>query len=252
MLGQIKRFILDGVFRLSTGISLGPAGMLFYGVFFAAVALYIVPLLLSRTGVELDVEFFTAMAPFVLLGGFLKASTHPVFGEPLVYVLFAAVVYALLYGSKRFEAFTGITYHKPLLLSGLVLLGVGLARVDFLVNQALLASILAWSLIAAVLLKAFWPRLWSPGFVVPVASHLFDASTTVAVLSAGGREKNFFAAYFLDLFGPYTIFGLKALVVIPLTYYVYTRFEGDERNYYLFLVALLGIVAGVRNIVYPS
>jgi uncharacterized membrane protein len=50
------------------------------------------------------------------------------------------------------------------------------------------------------------------------------------------------------MFGPEGMFLMKTLIIIPAVYYINREIEGEEKNYYLFLVALLGLALGTRNI----
>lgn len=81
-------------------------------------------------------------------------------------------------------------------------------------------------------------------YVVILFSHFLDASSTRIALRKGLRESRVLANLFLEIFGVYGIFLMKALIFIPITYYIL------EKNYakeLIFLLSIYGLVLGLRN-----
>jgi uncharacterized membrane protein len=107
---------------------------------------------------------------------------------------------------------------------------------------------MGWIIPFSLILKLFKKKLASYSFTVPIAAHYFDASTTVTSLAYGGAEKHVLAQFFINNFGPLGMFIMKTIVIIPIVYYINQNIDGEERNYYLFLIALLGLALGTRNL----
>lgn len=222
-----------------------------YAILFGALALYVVYPGVKKLGLEFDREFFMAVAPYVFLAGVIGAlgSNWGMYSPPMVFSAVLAGLGAILVLSKQLENRTGIGYYMPVMFAGLALLGVALTRFSF--NPGILDVFLpvtfAWAVVGYAVLKTFQPNLLRLEFVLPVAAHYLDASTTVAVLSMGGTENQVLAGYFVSMLGPYGIFVLKTLVIVPLVYYIEKSFRGEEKNYYLFLIAALGFAIATRN-----
>lgn len=254
MLSQVKSFLLQNFWDALVHGTYNPYNTLVYAIIFGFLALYVVYPGVKRLGLSFDREFFMAVSPYVLLAGALSAigsvSSALMFQEPVIAVLMLLLTILALLAGLWLEKRTGLAYHKTVMVAGLIFLGFALSIFSFddLTSLPLFTGLtVVWAVGGYVILRFVKPDLLNSGFTVPVAAHYLDASTTVAVLSTGGTENQVLAGYFVSLLGPYGIFLLKTLVIVPVVYYILENFEGDERNYYLFLVASLGFALAMRN-----
>lgn len=227
-----------------------------YALIFSYVALYLVFPLVKKLDLSFDRRFFVAISPYVFLGGILRAlRDHQVIDTilletPIIYVLMFFYVLGILVISKFLEERDVVEYHQLSLAVGLLSLGALISLFDsfnFTVFLQLLILTLAWLITGLGVLYLLKPDLISYSFILPVAAHFLDATSTVVALGQGAEEKHVLANFFINTLGPYGMFVMKGLVIIPATYYIIKEFEGEERNYYLFLITLLGIALATRN-----
>ncbi|MFB6191609.1 MAG: DUF63 family protein [Candidatus Nanohaloarchaea archaeon] len=225
-----------------------------YAVGFAAAAAYIGFPLLKRLGIELDRRFFLSVTPYILLGGAARVLEDRALVDsvllvtPFIYlVMFAATIGTLVAARYLF----GDEYYRPFGLVGAAGFLVTVAIYQFSNWQAVpltAAVLIATAGTGYLLLERYRPELAGYSFVVPVAAHYYDASTSVVALFFGGSEKHVLAQFFVDLFGLPGMFVMKTVVIVPAVYFIQRDFEGDRKKYYLFIVALLGLALGTRNL----
>jgi len=257
---EIKSFIIEKFWLpvADESVFYNPFNTAVYSVVFALGAAYIGKPLLQRLSVPLDRKFFLSISPYIFLGGAARSLKDVgiidtvLLETPLIYFLMFAGVVAALYGSLKLGELTEKPYHLYFGSAGLLALAANLSLYSFTGLSALaevLLLLLATGVGTYVAVSVLKPELASYGFVVPVVAHWFDASTSYVALMNGAAEKHVLARFFTDLFGPSGIFFVKLLLVVPATYYIFTELEGDEKRYYLFLIALLGIALGTRNLI---
>ena len=260
MLSGIKSFLVEKFWTpiVNESVYYNPFNTAVYAFLFGLAALYIVYPVSKRIGISFNREFFLGIAPYIFLGGALRSLKDLNIVEtvlletPLIYILMFIFTAGALFLSRKISEYREIEYYKLFGGIGLTTLLIVLSLYTFS-NLAALAYftglMVAWAVPFYLILKFLKPELLSYSFVVPVAAHYFDASTTVASLGFGGAEKHVVAQYFINSFGPAGMFLMKTAFIIPITYYILQNVEGEEKNYYLFLIALLGIAIGTRNLV---
>jgi uncharacterized membrane protein len=257
----IKSFLIQKFWIPITNESVyyNPFNTTLYAVLFAGAAAYIGKPLLEKLDVDLNREFFIGIAPYVFLGGAVRSLkdqniVNTIFLEtPFIYILIFGVVIAALGFSRYLDRSTEFEYYKTFSGIGLLLL----TGVIFLYNWSNLTGLamvlgVYLGLIAGLygFLKFFKPDYLNEMFFLPIAGHYFDgASSFVAIGSFGAEEKHVLGRFFIDLIGPSGMLLMKTLVIIPIVYIIYDDFDGDDRKYYLFLVAVLGFALGTRNLI---
>ncbi|MFB6190473.1 MAG: DUF63 family protein [Candidatus Nanohaloarchaea archaeon] len=253
----VKSFVLEKFWEPATGqaASYNVFNTSFYAVGFGAAAAYIGFPALKKMDVKIDRRFFLGITPFVLLGGAVRVLEDRALVEsvllvtPFIYFLMFFVTVGLLAATRKIW---GDNYYRPLAAIG---------SAGFLAT----ASLYAFSNIAALPLtlaifsvttgtgylavKHLRPSLAAPAFVLPVAAHYWDAASSVVALFYGGAEKHVLAQFFVDVLGLPGMFVMKTLVIVPVVYLLVRDMEGEKRLYYLFLVAVLGLALGTRNLV---
>lgn len=224
-----------------------------YAIGFAVAAAYIGFPLLKKLDVELNREFFLSITPFILLGGALRVLEDRAIVDsfllvtPFIYLwifLFTAVLLAstrYLFEDDYYRYFGGIGALGFIAILSLYQVS-NWSAIPLTFGVFILVAGAGY-----LALKQLKPELAKYSFTIPVAAHYWDASTTVTVLSYGGSEKHVLAQFFVDLFGPAGMFVMKTLVIVPAVYYIREDIEGERKQYYLFLIALLGLALGTRN-----
>lgn len=260
MLGQIKRFLIEKFWTpvANEAVYYNPFNTTVYAVLFGVAALYLVYPLSKKLGIKFNKEFFKGIAPFVFLGGAarslkdINAVNTVLLETPFIYIaLFIFTVTAIKLSQIAGER-TDTDYENILAVTGLIPLALTLSFYTVNNWQALglfLFTVALWASTGLLALKALKPELLTPAFTLPIAAHFLDASTTVTALEFGGSEKHVLARFFIENLGPYSMFLMKGLVIIPVVYYIYREIEGEERNYYLFLIAMLGFAIATRNLI---
>lgn len=260
LFSAVKSFVVEKFWTpvVNESVYYNPFNTAAYALIFAVAAAYLGWPLLKKMGVKVNREFFIAITPFIFLGGAIRALKD--INAANIFLLETPFIYFLMFGlflstaviALGLEKYFEIPYHKPMAVFATFLLAITLSFYSvaslpllgyFLVISAIWISVLLLGL------KIFAPQYLNKRFVLPVSGHYFDATTTfVAIGFAGAEEKHVLARYFIDFFGPSGIFIEKTLLILPVVYLLYTDFEGEKRDYYLFIVALLGFAIGTRNL----
>ncbi len=259
MLSGIKSFLVEKFWRpiVNESVYYNPFNTTVYALIFGIAALYIVYPVSKKLNVEFNRNFFIGIAPYIFLGGAARSLkdinviNSILLETPFIYLVMFFFTLGVLFGSKKLAQYQDIEYYKIFFSVGaLTLLTVlSLYRLSNLEAFLYFMTVMAvWIIPFYIILKLLKPNLLNYSFTIPVATHYFDASTTVASLAFGGSEKHVLAQFFITNFGPAGMFIMKTAVIIPIVYYINENIEGEEKNYYLFLIALLGIALGTRNI----
>lgn len=136
------------------------------------------------------------------------------------------------------------------LMTGLVFLSVAVTLVKPYINLGFLLEIILLTLIpfAAIYLPHIkWKKTISGLYLFPIFTHFFDAASTVKALEEGLNESQFLARIFIEYLGPNGIFIMKALIFIPLSYYVSEQIEENMSRDLLYMIGVYGLVLGLRN-----
>lgn len=263
--GGVKSFLLEKFWKpiVDESTFYNPFNTAAYSAVFALVAAYVAFPLLKKMDVEVDRRFIIAITPFVFLGGAarslkdLNVVNSFLLETPFIYIVLMSFGALTLYVSKKIGEETDFEYHMLAAVIGTTtLLGVLSAYTLKDLNALIMiAGVYGISVILLYGLGAFVNSKLDKMFYIPVFGHLFDAATSFTALTLLGPwnfreiEKHVLARFFVNPahFGPSGIFVMKLLIIVPATYYIYTEFEGEKRNYYLFLIAMLGFALGTRN-----
>jgi len=248
---------------------------------FAAILIAFIPLLtrlFERTKIKLDLKFYLAMVPFVLLGSSVRALVDFGYYPPLYVNLTQSIFFALLITPGVY-----FFIFLPALLS--VVLAYFAEKKWKIEAHKSIAAVGVFSLLFThLLLYSFYSMPGSAGFrILPlflvagfgavmcylfylfaerffpffrqkipfllVATHLFDASTTfVGMQFYGFWEKHVLPTFVINIFGPFSMYFLK-LLVIPVVVYALKDMENKtERDLIYFAVFVLGLAPGFRNL----
>lgn len=83
---------------------------------------------------------------------------------------------------------------------------------------------------------------------LPIWAHFLDAASTVIALENSFSESRLLARIFIELLGPYGIFLMKALIIVPLTFYAVRALDGKHALLSVYIITALGLILGIRNI----
>lgn len=256
---MIKSFLLEKFWIpvVNESVHYNPFNTTVYALIFGIAALYLVYPLSKKLDIDFDREFFLGIAPFILLGGTTRslkdidALNTFLLETPFIYILMFGFTLSAILLSQQIKQREILEFREAMWILGGIPLAVSLTFYSISNLQALAMFIIitmAWGLIGYLTLSLFSPKLLTASFALPVSAHFYDATTTVVALAFQAEEKHVVAQQFINIFGPYGMFLMKGLFIIPITWYIVEEFEGEERNYYLFLITLLGLSIGTRNI----
>jgi len=252
----IKSFVIQNFWMPLTGEASGYNifNTTFYAAGFALSAAYLGYPFLKKLNISLDRRFFMSIAPYILLGGAARVLEDRGTGEsflfvtPFIYVLIFGLTALFLISSKKLFDEDYYLYFGTV---GAIMFTATVSLYSFknLLAVPILLVVFGVSALSIYLgTKFLKPELLSYSFMIPVLAHYWDASTTVTALRFGAKEKHVLAGFFIDLMGPAGMFAMKSLVIIPAVYYIDQEMEGEKKLYYLFLIAMLGLALGTRNI----
>lgn len=259
MLSDVKSFLVEKFWTpiINDSVYYNPFNTTVYALIFGIAALYLVYPLSKKLDVNFDREFFIGIAPYIFVGGATRSlkdinvMNTVLLETPFIYILMFIFTIGSLIFSKKIENYQKIKYHKAFFVIGFIVLLTVLSTYNFSnLNALTYFSVIMglWIIPSYLILRSLNRNLFSYNLTIPISAHYFDASTTVTSLAFGGAEKHVLAQFFINNFGPIGMFIMKTVMIIPIVYYINENMEGEEKNYYLFLIALLGIALGTRNI----
>ncbi len=259
-LAGVKSFLIDKFWRpvADESVFYNPFNTAVYSALFALAAAYIGLPLLKKLNISLDKGFFIGIAPYIFVGGALRslkdinALNTVLLETPFIYILMFGFTFAALSISIGITKFRDIEYFKPFSIIGMTALGFlltfySIENIDLLLWT--LGISLSWTIAGVILLEHFKPELLKYSFVLPVAAHFLDATITAVGVGLNlAVEKHVLGRFFIDVMGPAGMFVMKFLIIVPAVIYIDRNVKGEERRYYLFLIALLGFAIATRNL----
>lgn len=251
------------------------------------LVLLLVPLsrLLERLKIELDLKFYMAMVPLLLLGSSARVLVDLGFYQRMIVhltpVLFfdllispgiyflvfapaiAAILLAYLFREKwsvpEYKTIAAASTAFFLLTHAFLYSSSQPAAFGFNIFSTALIIVFAALFCGLFYLAAqYFPNYFQHDFFtffrqkIPfllVATHLYDASTTfVGMQFYGFWEKHVIPSLVIGIFGPFSMFFLKLLVVPAVVYLLRDLENKAERNLIYFAIFVLGFAPGTRNL----
>lgn len=242
-------------------------GTLAYGLVLTLAVLGIYKLL-RKMNIHIDKNFFIALIPFIIYGGWTRALRDHDLGiytgnawwwcSPPIYFLIFGVTFATLLVAITIERKFSFRYYKTMLIVGaaLLLYNLSLTYISNIFASTVIMSLVGgWSVVFFGF-SYFKPKLLSFQNAGIVVSHLFDASSTFTALeffntingSPGYYEQHVLPSFLINIFGPWIMFPLK-IVVVYTVLYVLDRFCDDkfQRNFLKIVILILGLALGIRD-----
>lgn len=189
------------------------------------------------------------------------------FGLALLVLLMSLVIQKLTGGTKRtFIGIAmskgGIPYWKTMTVIGVILCAINAWLIPVVSAIPLLMVVGFWAIWSGLFFaigrwKALTNRihglknLLSGQNLVILSAHFFDASATFTALTFFGYwEQHVVPNLFIPMFGPVSMFFLKAAVVLPVLWAIDTYGEkGSFNNFLKIVVFILGIAPGLRDVI---
>ncbi len=256
-----------------------PVNTLVYSAILIA-AVFLVYRLLGRMGVSIDNRFVWAVVPFIfwasstrvlhdaafsdrlppVLNAFYSSPIFPTPGSYLITFTLALTVLVLSLGIQRLW---GIAYWKSMPAAGWALVLLNLAIIPWASPFPLLligGLTLLWTgiffswrpLLARIPIPAlsdYYHILLSRENLLILGAHFLDATATVVALAHFGYvEQHVVPRLMFPYLGPYAMFLLKGVVVLPALWAIDRYAEDPQMKRFLKLVVLiLGLAPGLRN-----
>ena len=230
----------------------------------AIAALFGIYKILQKLKINVDIRFFYALLPFIVLGSSIRAFVdHNILGykfwfvSPGIYLLVAGLFLGVFFLSHVLEKHTKVTFWKRVFTSGVSLnvivwayaLAHGLRFENFKFGLAILGLAALSSAIIYVVFKKL--KIRNKVSFLPFPAHMLDASATfIAVDFLGAVEKHPLPTIINNLAGTAAImYALKLIVLIPLVYLLNKEVKDKNlANYFLIAVAVLGFAQGLRDL----
>ncbi|MBU3896806.1 MAG: DUF63 family protein [Nanoarchaeota archaeon] len=232
---------------------------LIYGLILVLAVIWIYKLL-KKLKIKIDKNFFLALLPFIIYGGWTRALRDHLLGiygnqwwwcSPPIYVVIFLITISLLLIGLQLEKSFKIPYYKFMIVSGTLLLlyNLSITRMTNLLSITIILSLLAiWALAFFGYHKLFPKKLSFENAGIFVA-HLFDASSTFTALSYFGYyEQHVLPTFLINIFGPWIMFPLKIIVVYFVLHILDKEIDDKNmKNFLKIIIFILGAALGVRN-----
>ena len=177
----------------------------------------------------------------------------PIFPTPGSYIITFALALFVLLISLTLQRFLKYRYWRTMFVIGLALCAINiylLPVLDFYPMLIILGLVFLFTGIFTI--PRFINRMrpyFSNVNIAILGAHFLDASATFISMSFFGySEQHVVPRLLIDLLGPWVMFLLKIVVVIPALILIdrYTE-EGNFRNFLKIVVLILGLAPGLRS-----
>ena len=232
----------------------------------ALILLYSVYKILDKQKIEIDIKFFLAVLPFIVLGSFMRSLVD--FNKlpysfwtvsPGIYLVIAGIFLIVLALSIFLQKQTNIWYWQTNLISGSIILTGLLIYVAPLIrlhNLLFGGAVILLAITSSAILYFSFEKLklnWTQGlsFII-FPAHMLDASSTfIAVDFLNAIEKHPLPVLVNTLANTAAImYVLKLVVLIPVAYLLFKDIENKNmRNFFIVAIAVLGLAEGLRNLI---
>ncbi len=229
-----------------------------YGLILAGAVIGIYKIL-QKLDVKIDKNFFIALIPFIVYGGWTRAlRDHGLYegwwwcSPPIYFVIFCVTFVTLLVAIYLERKYKFISYHKLTFSVGVALLLYNLTLTN-ITNLFPIYFVIGLVSVFALIFFAIhkWkPKLLSLQNAGIMVAHLLDASATYTALTYYGYyEQHVLPRFLINIFGPWIMFPLKIIVVGTVLYFIDK--EVDDiflRNFLKIIVLILGLALGIRDL----
>ncbi len=228
-----------------------------YGLILVAAA-YAIFGILKKLRIKNDYHFTYSLVPFIALGAGLRVLRDAeilksyIFITPGSYVVTFAIAFSALLLSVAVQRKFKTEYWKNMTAIGVLLcIPVYLLLISRITNAVAFAEIIlisaAWYGVLTIVSKNK-PEILTKQNIMIISAHMLDASSTFVSKYFGYVEEHVVAGALIPAFGPWIMFPLKLVVVIPVLYFFDKNVEDENfRNWLKIIVLILGLGPGIRN-----
>lgn len=214
---------------------------------------------LKKMKINIDKNFFLALLPFIIYGGWTRALTDYSLGiynqwfwcsPPIYFIIFGLAISSLLIGIFL-DKFFKLPYYKFMIVIGSLLLiyNLTLTTITNLLSVIIVVSLMAVWITMFFGYHKLFPKKLSLENAGIIIAHLFDASCTFTALSFFGRvEQHVLPTFLINIFGPWIMFPLKIVVVWGVLYLLDKNVDDKNmKNFFKIIILILGFALGVRD-----
>lgn len=219
---------------------------------FSLIVIYVIAPRIEK--LETDKKFYISTIPWLISAGGLSAlyasGNTDILLNGFIFTGLTASLLTTIYAGKIIEEKEKIDKSYVVFLTGFLASITIFGLLDLSNTSVFLQTgthILSWLGPLTILFYIFQNEKIGLELLAPITTHFMDASSTVISLSNGGIEKQLVAGLFIETIGPYGIFLLKAITIIPIVYIINKETEDQERIFYLYIITALGLVITLRN-----
>jgi uncharacterized membrane protein len=218
-----------------------------------ALVLYFI---LKKLKIKIDEKLAIGLVPWVVTAAFARvledAGLYPdtfFTTTPGIIVLFAVIVIPIFCIGKYIEDKKKFPLWKTLAITGAIaaIINAPLLRITNFYAAGMIFIIFAIILGVMMLVRRFVKTdnlsFWAIG------AQMFDASATfVALTYFGYSEQHVLPTFLIDFTGPWIMFVVKLIVIIPIVYILDKYCDDKElRQFLLMAVMILGLAPGLRD-----
>ncbi len=237
-----------------------PIGTLTYGIILVG-AVAVVYKLLEKLKIEINKNFFLALLPFIIYGGWTRALRDHSLGvyttnawwwcsPPIYFLIFVIALSSLLIGialQKRFA----FPYHKFMIIIGAVLLAYNfsITTITNFNGFGIILGLFTFWVLVFLAARKFLPKFFTAENTGILSSHMLDASSTfTAITFFGYYEQHVLPSFLIGIFGPWIMFPLK-IIVVGAVLWVIDKDKGDKRfkGFLKIVILILGLALGIRD-----
>jgi len=211
----------------------------------------------KKLKLDIDKKFLISVIPWIVLIAIVRvlvdANVYPdifITTTPGIALFFLAIMLPLFYITKKLEEKTGFEYWKSMIFFSMLLIIMHLPYLKIRNPEGGLMILGTWSIILTIMY--FFSKLIKKIPELPfwaIATHFLDASATfVSIQFFGYGEKHFLPELLINMTGPWIMFVLKTIVIIPVLYIIWKYSEDKTlRNFLTIVVLVLGLAPGIRD-----
>lgn len=232
----------------------------------ALVILYAFYQIFKKLNIKIDMNFFWALLPFIVLGATTRAFVDHEYitysfwtVTPGVYLMIASVFLAAFAVAYTLQHFRKYPWTKTCMYIGWVLVAINVflasPKVEFanLWGAAAIVGLATGICLLLYFIFRFTKKELTEKIVfLPFIAHMLDASATfIGVDFFGYWEKHPVTRGVSELAGTTAVFYLlKLLFLIPLVYLLTKEIKDKNlKNYLLLIVVTLGLAEGLRDLI---
>lgn len=253
--------LIDELFMGPMGHHYTLPAILLYGLLFIAAIYLVYTFVLKKFKVKVNLVFILSLVPFIIYGGMTRALrdagayTGYLFVSPGIYITLFFITLASLIFSILIQRRFKISYWKPMVIIGSILILIDVILVASIGIKNLSAFYIFPGLFALwgtvfLLLHKFYPQYLSNINALALFSQMMDASQSFsAVYFFGYSQQLPVVSGLTSIFGSWIIFPVKLAVVFGALYAIDRYSMNTELNNWMKLgIIILGMPMGFRGI----